>query len=179
MTKRRALLSTFAIVAMLAGVADARPRPRRGKRFEANKTFGAGLELGSPSGLNGKYFLSRDQALDFGIGYLGHYYYDRYGANLYLDYLWHPVSLVSAEAFELPLYFGIGGRIWDFGDDRANDHGFALGARVPLGVSFDFNNVPLDVFVQLTFVADFFIDYGPHRFYPGIDGSIGIRYWFN
>ena len=48
-----------------------------GKRFEANKTFGLGLELGEPTGLTGKYFLSGTNALDFGLGYIYHHYYGR------------------------------------------------------------------------------------------------------
>ena len=48
---------------VLDRLADARPRPSRGGSFEANKTFGLGLMIGAPSGLSGKYFLSKDTAL--------------------------------------------------------------------------------------------------------------------
>src|SRR5258708_6526643 len=105
-----------AVIALSVTSADARPRPSAAaKRFEANKTFGLGLELGAPFGLCGKYYIASDKALDFGIGDVDGRYYaygDRYGVNLYMDYLWHPVSLASTEPFELPLYFGIGGRLW-------------------------------------------------------------------
>jgi hypothetical protein len=40
-----------------------------GGGFEANKTFGLGIELGEPSGLTGKLFVSPKAELDFGIGY--------------------------------------------------------------------------------------------------------------
>jgi hypothetical protein len=173
-----AAVLAVALVAAGASSADARPRPTRAKRFEANKLFGAGIELGAPTGLTGKYFVASDRALDFGIGEI-YDYGDGNGFHIYGDYLWHPVSLLSADAFELPLYFGIGARIWDF-DYHApmNDNGYAIGARVPLGISFDLNNVPIDIFVQLTFVLDFFVDYGPHDIYPSLDGSVGVRYWF-
>ncbi len=173
----KTILVAVALATAAASVAEARPRPSRGKRFEANKLLGAGIELGAPTGLTGKYFLDTSHAVDFGLGDIN-YYGNRSGAHLYGDYLWHPVSLLSAEAFELPLYFGIGARIWDFSDDHIHDNGFAIGARVPVGVSFDFNNVPLDVFVQLTFVLDVLVDYGPHSLYPDLDASIGVRYWF-
>jgi hypothetical protein len=167
-----------------AAAADARPRPGGnlgGRRFEANKTFGVGLELGAPTGITGKYFLAADRALDFGVGDI-YNYFDRSGIHIYADYLFHPVSLAANEAFELPLYVGIGGRFWNFDDHRANgvvDSASAFGVRVPVGVSFDFNSVPLDIFVQVVPVLDFYSGYAVHSVYLDIDASIGVRYWFN
>jgi hypothetical protein len=181
---RSLVLAALALTLTLASVpgdADARPRPRAGKRFEANKTFGLGLELGAPFGLNGKYFLSPDRALDFGVGTIYHWR-ERDGLNIYLDYLFHPVSLASNPTFELPLYFGFGGRLWDVDDysrnNRYNDT-FALGLRVPVGISFDFNNVPIDIFLQLAFVLDFYTGDYYRNVYGDVNGSAGVRYWFN
>jgi len=179
MTLRNIVLA-FALVAVTTGTAEAR-RSRRlgGQRYSANGTFGLGLELGAPFGLNGKYFLTDTGALNFGLGADGYYYRDQDGFNIYCDYLWHPLSLANPPAFQLPLYIGVGGRIWDFNDNsRFNDGGAAFGIRVPGGIAFDFNNVPIDVFVQLTFVLDFY------RYYrddvgAGIEGSAGIRFWFD
>src|SRR4051812_39029280 len=102
-TRLLALSMILGFALTTGGTADARPRPHGfgGKRFEANKTFGLGLELGEPSGINGKYFLSGSNAIDFGLGYIYRHYYAGDGLNLYADYLWHPVVLTSAEAFEL------------------------------------------------------------------------------
>jgi hypothetical protein len=170
------------------GTADARPRPQgiHGKKFEANKTFGAGLEFGAPFGLNGKYFLSASNALDFGVGSSVYDdYYGYRGYHLYLDYLWHPVSLVSAEAFELPLYIGVGGLFWGWDDRRFGNvgaSGSALGFRVPIGISFDLNNVPLDIFIQTVPTLDLFFDRpnGYNRsLYLFFDFSVGIRFWFS
>src|SRR6185503_19093096 len=141
-------------IALLATAAEARPRPGGqlgGRRFDANKTFGLGLELGAPTGIIGKYFLTSDRALDFGVGDI-YNYFNRYGLHIYADYLFHPVSLVSTAEFELPLYVGVGGRFWDFEDRGVSgppDSAFALGVRLPVGIAFDFNNVPLDIFVQV------------------------------
>ncbi len=171
-----------------------RGRGRRGRRggggggahdFEANKTIGLGLELGEPTGLTGKLFVSPDVALDFGLGWIyRHYYYDD-GVHLYGDVLFHPVSLVSAEAFELPLYIGGGLRYWDFDycDMGVCTYGgSAIGIRVPVGISFDFNNVPLDIFMQFVPVIDFlrgdYYDRYRDRTHVGIDASIGIRFYF-
>jgi hypothetical protein len=148
--------------------------------FASNGTFGLGFEIGEPTGLNGKYFMQPDRAIDFGIGAIYRDYRGGDGFHLYADYLWHPTTLVRAEAFQMPFYVGIGGRFWRFCDGCVNGaDASALGVRVPFGISFDFNDVPLDVFVQLVVVADVFIDYPNHSFGPGVDGGVGIRYWFN
>ena len=189
--------SLIALSVILAGVlaandADARPKPRGfsgQKSFEANKTFGLGLELGEPTGLNGKYFLSPSGAIDFGVGAIYGHYYGGDGIHLYVDYLWHPLSLTSQPAFELPFYIGVGGRFWDFdycrnGNRNCGYGGSAFGIRVPVGLSFDFNNVPLDIFLQLIPVLDFYRGdyydyYRDDRIHLGIDLTIGVRYWFN
>ena len=157
--------------------------------FEANKTFGLGIELGEPDGLNGKYFVSPTGALDFGVGYIYDHYYYGDGFHLYGDYLWHPTSLASTPSFELPFYVGVGLRFWDFhycvttGGTTVCDYGgSAVGVRVPFGIAFDFNNAPLDIFLQLVPTLDFLSgDYytrNGDREHFGIDGSVGLRFWF-
>ncbi len=176
----------LALVGAVASSALARPRPAgHNKRFESNKTFGLGLELGSPIGVNGKYFLSEggSQAIDFGAGYSYDYFYNQRGFNTYADYLWHPLSFVSADAFELPFFFGVGGRFLEFPfNDAANNNpdarAYAFGVRVPAGVSFDFNEIPLDAFIQAAFVVDLFVNYD-HTILPDLDISVGARYWFD
>lgn len=157
-----------------------------GSSFAANKTFGLGLELGEPTGLNGKYFFGPSTALDFGVGAIYSHYYYGDGIHLYGDVLFHPTSLVSADAFELPFFVGGGLRYWSFEycDGRFCDYrGSAIGLRIPLGVSFDFNDIPLDIAIQLVPVLDFvtgeYYDRGyGDRTHFGIDFSVVIRYWF-
>jgi hypothetical protein len=193
MTPRKLLLATL-VTALFTTTAHARPRPggQLGERsFEANKTFGVGLELGSPTGLIGKWFLSESGALDFGFGTVfgtsG-----RSGAfHIYGDYLFHPISLASHAEFELPLYIGVGGRFWHF-DQRFAPFDVELsasvvGVRVPVGIAFDFNSVPLDAFVQLVPTLDYYSYssssfgdmFGNNGFDLDFDASIGVRYWFD
>ncbi len=183
------LLALSMIVALAASsTADARPRPKSfgsgQKKFEANKKFGIGLELGEPSGLNGKLFLSPDTAIDFGLGYIYGHYYAGDGIHLYADYLWHPFTLTSAEPFELPFYVGIGGRFWDFdyGCNRFREdcayNASAFGVRVPIGIAFDFNNIPLDIFIQLVPTFDFYRGHRDRNLHLGVDFSVGFRFWF-
>jgi hypothetical protein len=174
--------AALALVAVAGGEASARPRPAQlHSDFEANKTIGLGIMLGSPTGLSGKWFVGPAEAIDFGIGFIGRYGRHRDGLHLHADYLWHPVTLVKTEPFYLPLYVGIGGRFWDYDyDEPDNYHGSALGLRLPAGISFDFNEIPLDAFFEMAFVFDVFLndDTGDDL---GVDlsAAIGVRYWFD
>lgn len=184
---RLVALSMIVGLALASGsttTAEARPRPAgkmKGKNFEANKTFGLGLELGTPSGLTGKYFLSDTNALQFGLGWYNGYYKNHYGVHIYGDYLWHPLSLLSEAAFELPLFIGVGLQFNSFEDrrDRIYDEGTGFGIRVPVGIAFDFNNVPLDIFLQVVPSINFYSGYARESTGFWIDFSVGIRFWFN
>jgi hypothetical protein len=170
-----ACAGAMAAAAAHPGDAEARPRPRRGKKFTANKTFGLGLMIGAPTALSGKYFYDSSKAFDFGIGGI-RYYRRRNGLHVHADHLWHPISLATTQAFELPLYLGVGLRIFDFTDN--NDNGaFAFGIRVPFGIAFDFNETPIDIFIELVPVVDFLVDYDDDVGFD-VNGAVGIRYWF-
>jgi hypothetical protein len=177
---------TLIALSALSSAAEARPHPTGfgSSDFEANKKFGLGLEFGDIFGITGKLFVTSSQALDFGVGDLyDGYYIDRQGGgiHLYADYLWHPFVLAKADAFELPFYVGIGGRYWSFDYYCAGgvcNNASVFGIRAPLGITFDFNNVPLDVFLQAVPTLDFFRGYRPHDVYLDVDFTIGIRYWF-
>jgi hypothetical protein len=181
-------LIVLAAVLGFSGTANARRRHFGGGQsdYQSNGTFGLGLELGEPTSLNGKLFLTPSGALDFGIGTLYHYYVpgNNDGLHLYLDYLWHPFLITEAPAFKLPFYVGLGGRIW-FGDFVCGPGGVTcnadiFGVRVPVGIDFDFNEVPLDVFIQIVPTLDFFRDFNNHGDVGlDFDFSVGIRYWFS
>lgn len=173
-------LIVVAIVLACVSSAEARHRSFGTESdYQSNGTFGLGLELGEPDGLNAKLFLNPSQALDFGIGGMYHHYYGGDGLNLYLDYLWHPKQLVATEAFKLPFYIGVGGRLWFFDYGPNDGRADVFGVRIPIGIDFDFNNVPLDIFVQLVPTFDFYRNYDQHDFYLDIDFSVGARFWFD
>lgn len=165
------------MISLAAERAEARPRPANGtSSFSANKTFGLGLMLPSPLGLAGKYYLSGDTALDFGIGVLELVGPDAF--HVHADFLWHPVTLVQSAPLWMPLYIGVGGRIADYDrrdDDRDDDGDINVGVRLPVGIMLDFNNVPLDVFFELALVVDLIgYDAPDADFY----GALGVRYYF-
>ena len=187
------LLTLSAVATLLLSTAEAgAPQEKLQPRspFSSNKTFGLGFELGNIEGLAGKLWLGDRNALDFGFGYLYSLKIgpegDRaalgpHGVNLYADYLWHPLSLTSQEDYELPLYFGVGARFWNFGDPRP-DGAIGVnvfGVRVPIGISFDYNDAPIDVFLQIVPTLDFYQTYTSHDVYVDVDVSLGVRFYFN
>lgn len=182
-TRCLGLAASAVLLCLAASPAEARRgRSFSGSDYVSNGHFGAGIELGAPSGFNGKLFLTPSNALNFGIGWLyDRYYRDGDGFHLYIDHLWHPVTLTQNPSFKLPLFVGVGGRLWSFDDydDRRDDRFGAIGIRVPVGITFDLNNVPLDIWFHLTFVADFFYGGYRDRFGPHFEGCVGIRYWFD
>jgi len=158
--------------------------------------MGVGLQIGSPTGLTGKYMLTGNQGVVGGIGAgLG-------GLSLHVDYLWHPQILATAEPFKLSWYIGAGGwlgffpypngipGIGYFGPNFAygyyNGHvaflylpynflwfapSFAI--RVPLGLSVALRQLPIEFYAGLTPSLLIFPGVG-----FGLGGEIGGRIYF-
>lgn len=121
------------------------------KAFESEKVMGVGVLLGVPLSITGKYFLSPEWAVDVGAGaYLA--YRDRTGLHVHADILWHPFVAVEGETFMAPLYFGLGSRFLQY--DEMNESVTHLGVRVPVGITFDFNDEPYDLFLEGAVVFD-------------------------
>ncbi len=133
--------------------------------------FGLGLILGSPTGLSGKVYFNKMNALDFAVGEA---FINQRGFHLHADFLWHPVMLTQTDAFFLPLYLGIGARFLNH--DRKDENDEHLGVRAPLGFLFDFRRVPLDVFFELALIVDFVRHGGSDV--VDLNAAIGIRYYF-
>lgn len=134
--------------------------------------FGVGLIVGEPTGLCGKYYVGDDTALDFAIGgaIVGR------GLQVHGDFLWHPWILEQKASFVLPVYLGVGLRILDHDGGGGDDDHVRIGVRGPVGILFDFTNVPLDVFAEIAAVLDYRTKGDP--FGLGINGGLGARYYF-
>lgn len=168
------LLCTIVCFPSTSAQARPRPRPSGGTPFTANKTFGLGIILVEPTGLTGKYYLSPSTALDFGFGE-----YDRFrdddDLGAHVDFLWHPLTLVTTDPFLLPLYFGVGGRIVG-DDDEGDDDDIDVAVRVPVGVAMDFNRAPFDVFFELALLIELIDEDSDDD--VDLDPAIGFRYYF-
>lgn len=128
--------------------------------------FGAGIIIGEPTGVSLKYWLNDTLAVDGAAGWSFH---DNSEFYLHGDLLAHNFDLIPVSKGKLPVYLG-GGVFARFRDEH---HDNQIGVRVPVGISYMFADLPVDVFAEVA---------------PGIDlapstrfdlmGGVGIRYWF-
>jgi len=127
-----------------------------------NSGFGLGIIVGEPTGLSAKLWTTEHTALDAalawsfaGDGFL----------RLHSDLLWHK-HYFEVEKGQLPVYFGVGAKLV-FASD------LELGIRIPIGISYQFESGPFEVFLELVPVLNLLpktrIDF---------DGGIGARYYF-
>jgi hypothetical protein len=151
---------------LVSAVPDAQAQPVE------KGALGVGIILGEPTGIAAKLYLADDTALAGAVGFA----FVEGGLHAHVDFLWHPWVLDDADAFVLPAYVGVGGRVLD--EDRGGGVDvFHLGARVVAGMLFDFKEVPIDAFVEIAGVLDFAFgdDGGPG---VGLNAGIGARYYF-
>jgi hypothetical protein len=131
----------------------------------AEEQFGLGITLGVPTGVNGKYFLDKYNALDAGFGWSVDSDHD---FHLYADYLYHIYSLINSGTGETPIYLGVGARAV-FRDHRDNKAGF----RFPLGVEHLFKSVPFGFFAEI----DPIFNVSPDTKF-NLEGVVGARFYF-
>jgi len=130
-----------------------------------DKGFGAGIMVGQPTGLSGKYWLNQVNALDFGLGFS--FAKDDSRIHIHADYLWHSnTSIESSEKFSF--YYGPGIKLRSGKNDDAQ-----LGIRGVIGIEWMAAKIPIDVFLEIAPVFNFV---------PGtsfkVDASFGARYYF-
>jgi hypothetical protein len=124
--------------------------------------FGLGIIIGEPTGVSLKTWVSQKHAVDAGIAWsLTNDWF-----HIHVDYLIHNFELIEVSQGELPFYFGFGAKL-GIGND------FGLGARVPVGLSYLFEDAPLDIFVEVVPSLQLI-----NQIQFQMNGGIGIRYWF-
>ncbi|MFP4068142.1 MAG: hypothetical protein ACLFRR_01755 [Spirochaetaceae bacterium] len=131
--------------------------------FAETEAFGLGVLLGEPTGISAKARLGPTSAIDAAAAWSfrgeGSFYF-------HADYLVHFTDIFHVDPGEMPLYVGVGGKIALRDDPQ-------LGVRIPVGIAYEFESVPLDVFFEVAPGVGLFpetdIDFG---------GGLGIRYYF-
>ena len=131
----------------------------------AEEQFGLGVTVGVPTGVNGKYFLDKYNALDVGFGWSPDSDHD---FHIYADYLYHIYSLINSGSGETPIYLGVGTRAV-FRDHKDNKAGF----RFPLGVEHLFKSAPFGVFAEIVPIFNVAPD---SKF--NLEGVVGARLYF-
>ncbi|HXJ58268.1 MAG TPA: hypothetical protein VNU68_16555 [Verrucomicrobiae bacterium] len=131
---------------------------------EPEHRFGAGLIVGEPTGASLKYFFNDKFAVD---GLLGQSFQHDNDFYIHSDVLYH-IDLFKLDEGRLPIFFGVGlrGRFDDGREDSA-------GVRVPVGVSYMFDRIPVDVFFEVAPIFDF-----TPKSRTDYSVGVGARYWF-
>lgn len=128
--------------------------------------FGAGITFGEPIGADVKYWLNETMAID---GALGWSFHDNTDLYLHSDFLWHKFGLIPVPQGQMPIYFGAGALVRFRNHNEANQ----VGIRAPVGISYMFENAPVDIFAEFAPA----LDVAPYV-RGEVTGGIGIRYWF-
>ncbi len=81
--------------------------------------------------------------------------------------------LANGPTVIVPVYVGAGGFIRDHGPQDITD----VGARIPLGVNFDFTRAPVQIFAEMALEATFASD-APIDHPLALTGMAGARVWF-
>jgi hypothetical protein len=131
----------------------------------AEEQFGLGVMVGQPSGVSGKYFIDKYNALDAGFGWSLDSDHD---FHIHADYLYHFYSFIDSGTGETPIYLGVGARAV-FRDDKDNKAGF----RFPLGVEHLFKSAPFDVFAEIVPI----FNVSPDTEFD-LEGVVGARFYF-
>lgn len=130
--------------------------------------IGIGIMIGEPTGFNAKVWWDDTWAFDGGLAWS---FSGETEVSLHGDLLFHNWNIlrdaleITGRA-ELPLYYGIGGRI-KAGDDNV------AGVRFPVGVSLMIEEVPFDMFFEIAPIMDI----APETKLRG-HGALGLRFWF-
>ncbi|HEX9252617.1 MAG TPA: hypothetical protein VF870_10265 [Ignavibacteriaceae bacterium] len=131
--------------------------------YSQDHGFGLGIVLGEPTGLSAKLYTGSTNAFDFASAWSF-----KGDGNLLVqaDYVWHN-SVTRASSGKLMFYYGLGGRVI-FQDDPL------VGARIPVGLDYQFTTAPIDIFIEIVPILDLI---------PSTDfdlgGGLGVRFWFN
>jgi hypothetical protein len=126
--------------------------------------FGLGVILGEPTGLSFKQWVSYSTAFAAAAAWsFGH----ESAFHVHLDYLLHTPGQSDRGIGRMLFYFGIGGRL------KAEDEEGRLGARLPLGMVYEFEDSPIDVFFEVAPI----LDLAPET-EVRVNGGFGVRYFF-
>lgn len=148
----RILMIGSVCVALLAGGANAQA-----------ERYGIGMMVGEPTGVSGKLWMNGNTAFDAGVAWS---FSGENALNMQLDYVFHNFSIFDLDNGTLGLYFGFGGRV-KFDKDNT------MGLRIPVGLDYIFESIPLDAFFEVVPLMDVIPD---TEFNP--QAALGVRYFF-
>lgn len=141
--------------------------------FADGGPLGLGLVVGEPTGISAAYRLDKTQSVQ---ALLAWKLTSPGGVLVAADYLFHFDDLLEFEGVRIPLYAGAGAKVAILTGDahyKDSDSAFGLGVRIPLGVRWEFKQVPVEAFLEL--VPGMLLLPGT---IPDIGAGIGARWYF-
>ncbi len=164
--RRAVLIASMSVMVFGIGIAVPEQAPAQSP---SEGDFSAGIVLGQPTGLSFKWWAGETVAFDAVAAW------SFFPGRLYFhtDYLQHFFNLFDVAPDQLPAYVGIGGKVaLDFAAVDSPDF-VNLGGRIPVGISFLSQELPLDIFLEIApgirLVPDVQPVYG---------AGVGVRYRF-
>jgi len=186
--RRRA--PAIALAALAGALLCAWTGRARATEVGVQRQYGVGLMVGDPTGLSGKVWLSRTNAIDLGLGAYsfgppgdcvhggapGQTICARgWNSNVYsvnADYLWQS-RIIEGRLAQLDWHIGGGARAFFFSGPCTGDC-WDLGVRGPVGVDLTFQQPTfLEVFFELA--PAFYVV--PVAFFS-FEGALGVRGYF-
>jgi hypothetical protein len=131
--------------------------------FAQDSGIGLGIIVGEPTGLSAKMWTGENTAFDAAVAWS----FEGDGwLHVHADFLMHNYDLLSVSQGNLPVYYGAGAYV-----GLASD--LALGIRVPVGLAYQFEGAPVEVFAEIVPGLGLLPSI---NFYFG--GGAGVRYYF-
>jgi hypothetical protein len=154
------MLRNFLRVALVIGTLSAPAQAA------THGSFGLGLSLIDPTGISANYFHDRQKSFAAALGWGSKH------LRLNLDHLWYRGDIIVIDRTPIDLYFGLGARYYQH-EKRNGDDDSEIGVRFPIGVSYIFRKVPIQLYGELG-PALILVDESAFI----IDIAIGGRYYF-
>ncbi len=129
---------------------------------------GIGVMLGSPSGVTARTGFDKQNSISYGAGWN---IIDNKRFQVHADYLWTKPSFVNINETFFDLYFGLGLGVRT-NSGRA-DGELVFGPRLPVGVSYEFTDPNLELFLQTALNVGLIPSSDIY-----FDAAIGARFYF-
>lgn len=141
----------------------------------AAEGLGLGVIVGEPTGVSIKNWVSERHAIDAAAAWS---FSENDSIQLHADYLIHDFSLLRPEGLtgRMPVYVGLGARVKLKESDNTGGRNVdddLVGVRIPVGVSYLFNDAAVELFAELVPI----LDVAPDSDFD-INAAIGARLYF-
>ncbi|HAZ11489.1 MAG: hypothetical protein A2X86_10925 [Bdellovibrionales bacterium GWA2_49_15] len=139
--------------------------------FAANKQLGLGAVIGAPTGLSLNYLFAEAKSIHSVLAFD----FDGRDEISFASHLTWWQKKTESRISPLNWFYGLGGKvvILDQGDHKARDEDFELGPSATVGVSYDFEKAPLEIFLKTNLTLNII-----ERTDAEMDLMIGLHVYF-